>query len=83
MPDVLIGQDSTGRALTASDLCTKRPMALRQLVLANPRVRPHLVTVELSSQPPAREREGDREPSSWEGKAVVIIAFSNHRPENR
>jgi hypothetical protein len=79
MPDVLIGQDSAGRALTASDLCTKRIMALRQLVLENPRVRSHLVTVELASQLPASgERVGN-----WEDKAVVIIAFSNYRPENR
>ena len=82
-PDVLIGQDATGRALTASDLCTKRIMALRQLVLANPRVRAHTVSIELASQLPKSERAGNREPSSWEDKAVVIIAFSNARPENR
>jgi hypothetical protein len=79
MPDVLIGKDESGRALTASDLCTKRVMALRQLVLENPRVRPHLVTVELASQLPTPGGKA----VDWEDKAVVIIAFSNYRPENR
>ncbi|HEX6810159.1 MAG TPA: flagellar motor protein MotB [Planctomycetota bacterium] len=79
VPDVLIGKDETGRALTSIDLCSKRVMALRLLALENPRVLAHTVNIELVSQ---LSKPGEPV-GNWEEKALVIIAFSNARPENR
>lgn len=79
MPDVTLGLDRQGRPQTSVDLCIERLRALRRVVLQSPEIRPHMVGCEWRVQ-----REAPGLPATeWEDRAVVVIAFSNARPENR
>lgn len=79
MPDVTIGVDRQGRPRTSVDLCLERLKALRRVVLQSPEIRQHMVGCEWRVQ---REEPG-ASPADWEDRAVVVIAFSNARPDSR
>lgn len=78
-PDLTIGADANGRPVTSVDLCLARLQALRRVVLQNPEIRQHMVGCEWRVQKPTPGRSAP----NWEDQAVVVIAFSNARPENR
>ena len=78
-PDVTIGPDAQGRPVTSVDLCLARLQALRRVVLQNPEIRQHMVGCEWRVQ----KAVPGQSPLDWEDRAVVIIALSNGRPENR
>jgi len=78
-PDLTIGADANGRPVTSVDLCIARLQALRRVVLQNPEIRQYMVGCEWRVQKP----DGKPMPANWEERAVVIIAFSNGRPQNR
>ncbi|HEX5050528.1 MAG TPA: flagellar motor protein MotB [Planctomycetota bacterium] len=79
MPDVTIGQDARGRTVTSVDLCIERLKTLSRVVLRNPQIRAPMVSCEWRRQKPAIGKPV----GNWEDKAVLVIAFSNVRPENR
>ena len=78
-PDITIGTDENGRAQTSVDLCLARLQALRRVVLQNPEIRQHMVGCEWRVQKPTLRSLF----TNWEQQAVVVIAFSNGRAENR
>ncbi len=80
MPDVTIGQNQMGRAVTSVDLCIERLKTLRRVVLKNPEIRDHMVSCEWRV---LKEVPGSQSGKGWEDQAKVIVAFSNARPEGR
>ncbi len=77
--EVVLGKDSSGRAVTSLDLCDRRLWTIRRTILGLPEVKPHTVRIEL------REKPMNTKPTvkGWEDRAEVIVAFSNMRAENR
>ncbi len=65
--------------MTSVDLCLARLQALRRVVLQNPEIRQHMVGCEWRVQKPDAKGVA----ANWEDQAVVVIAFSNGRPQNR
>jgi hypothetical protein len=78
-PDVTIGVDKSGRVRSSQDLCIERLKTLRRVVKNAPQIRDHMVSCEWRLQ----KEEPGAEQKAWEDRAVVRIAFSNTRPENR
>lgn len=76
-PDVPIGV-SDGKPVTSVDLCLERLKTLRRVVLKNPEIRDTMVETTFRSM-----KDAPGAASSWESTAIVRIAFSNARPENR
>lgn len=77
-PDLTIGPDREGRPVTSVDLCNERLKTLRRVVLKNPEIRDSMVETRFRAM---KDRRGGA--GSWESTAIVRIAFSNARPENR
>jgi hypothetical protein len=78
-PDLPIGANSQGKTITSVDLCNKRLETLRRVVLNRPEILDHMVETRfrtMKDAPGANRR-------NWEETAIVRIAFSNPRPENR
>lgn len=79
MPDVLIGRNSKGEAVTSVELCIKRLQTLERFVLAKPEVRANMVTCEWQRQ---EERAG-LQAWKWEDEATISIAFTNPSSKKR
>jgi len=78
-PDVSVGQTSKGGVVTSVDICHERLKALRRVILHNLEIRDYMVETRFRVQKEVRGGTG----KSWEEAAVVRIAFSNTKPENR
>ncbi len=79
MPDLTIGKNERGSTITSVDLCIERLKTLSRVVLKNPQIREHMVSHEWRRQ----KAVPGGAPGNWEDQAIVIIAFSNARPQNR